>query len=310
MISFRIWLVAVAGLALQGPAPLAAQSLEKTFDLSNLQIEPDEIRAGGPPKDGIPSIDHPKFVSPDRADFLQPDDLVLSLTIGGETRSYPLRILVYHELVNDVIRGKPILVTYCPLCGTAMIFDRKLDGESVEFGVSGLLYQSDVLMYDRKNLGLWTQLGTTAVSGKHAGQKLPWLSSEQMTFSAWKKNYPNGKVLSTDTGSARDYTRTPYRGYESNPGTMFPVPSHRDDLPQKTWVIGVIAEEQPLAFEVANLAEKGEIHLGGKRFVYRFDAASRRFRFQGADGRAIPHTYAYWFAWQAFYPKTKLFPGQ
>ena len=119
------------------------------FALTNPQVPIAEIRSGGPPRDGIPAIDQPVFVAGNSARFLRDDDLVVSFSEGGETRAYPLRILVWHEIVNDTVGGRPVAVTYCPLCGTAMVFDRRVGDRTLSFGVSGLLYQSDVLMYDR-----------------------------------------------------------------------------------------------------------------------------------------------------------------
>ncbi len=159
-------------LALCGQARAGDVPVINGFKLSGLRIARDAIKSGGPPRDGIPSIDQPKFIAPEKADFMKDDDLVLSFTEGKTTRAYPLRVLVGHEIVNETIAGRPILVTYCPLCGTAMIFERKVKGEVRSFGVSGLLYQSDVLMYDRESESLWSQLKMESVSGPLSGTPL------------------------------------------------------------------------------------------------------------------------------------------
>jgi hypothetical protein len=161
-------IVTITALAATLTSLVIAQDTINGFKLTDLRIERDAIKSGGPPRDGIPSIDAPKFITPDKADFMKDDDIVLSYTHGETTRAYPLRVLVWHEVVNETIADKPILVTYCPLCGTAMIFDRKVGDKVRTFGVSGLLYQSDVLMYDREDESLWSQLKMEAVSGSQA----------------------------------------------------------------------------------------------------------------------------------------------
>lgn len=274
------------------------------FKLTDLKIPLEEILSGGPPRDGIPSIDKPKFIAPDKADFMKDDDLVLSYSHDGKTRAYPLRILVWHEIVNETIAGKPILVTYCPLCGTAMIFDRKIKDEVRTFGVSGMLYQSDVLMYDRQSESLWSQLKMEAVSGPLSGSGLELLPSAHLTWKAWKEKHPDGEVLSTDTGHGRNYDGEAYDAYFKSPNTMFPVPQTRDELPKKDWVIGVIAGGKAIAFPVKTLAEKREARHGG--VTVKYDPDSRLATATGSDGKEIPTTTVFWFAWQAFYPETAL----
>ncbi len=176
-----------------------AATMHYGFDVSNRSVPRHEMRSGGPGRDGIPSIDAPRFVSVSEADYMQDEDLVLSVTRGGETRVYPFRILVWHEIVNDRIGDEAFMVTYCPLCETAMVFDRTVDRKLLEFGVSGLLYQSDVLMYDRETESLWSQLGMEAVSGPMRGRTLTWLPAQQMTWARWKTEYPEGRVLSMQT---------------------------------------------------------------------------------------------------------------
>jgi hypothetical protein len=279
------------------------------FDVSNASISADEILSGGPPRDGIPAIDQPRFIPAAEADFLQDEDVVISITSGDMTRAYPLRILVWHEIVNDKFGGRAIAVTYCPLCGTAMVFDRAIGGRTLSFGVSGLLYQSDVLMYDRQTDSLWSQLKIQAVSGPLAGTPLVWLPSEHMTWAAWRKAHPEGEVLSPDTGHERDYTRQPYAGYEQDPRTHFPVPHHRNELPNKDWVIGIIAGDQAKAYPIAGLPSNQPISdvVGGQEVRVTYDPASRRPNVvRAGTGEPMPYVLVYWFAWQAFYPDTGL----
>jgi len=275
------------------------------FDVSNAAIPLDEILGGGPLRDGIPSIDHPRFIAPSDAGFMKGGDEVVSVTLGTETRAYPLRILVWHEIVNDELAGQPIAVTYCPLCGTAMVFSRLIGGRMLDFGVSGLLYQSDVLMYDRQTDSLWSQLAMRAVSGPLVNTELPWLASQQLTWAAWKEEYPQGKVLSMQTGSARNYSGNAYARYHQSPDTMFPVPSRRTELPQKDWVFGVLADSAPHAYSVRALAEQHTINDSALEITYNPD--SQRVRASNrATGEELPVVKVYWFAWQAFYPNTEL----
>lgn len=279
------------------------------FDLSNATISRDAIHRGGPPRDGIPAIDQPRFVSPAEADFLRDDDLVVSFTAGGVTRAYPLRVLVWHEIVNDEVAGQAIAVTYCPLCGTAMVFDRRVGERTLSFGVSGLLYQSDVLMYDRQTESLWSQLAMRAVAGPQAGTPLQWLPSEHLTWAAWKAKHPQGQVLSTQTGHQRDYTRDPYVGYEDSERTLFPVPFKRQELPKKAWVVGLLVNGRAKAYPVNDLRGADTVRdaLGEVRIEISYDAAARRPAvIDAASGQPLPFVLAYWFAWQAFYPQTEL----
>ncbi|MBI5771198.1 MAG: DUF3179 domain-containing protein [Verrucomicrobia bacterium] len=297
-------LIVAATLVMASSSAVGAQKLG--FNLDRATIPVAEIHAGGPPRDGIPSIDRPKFVQIAKARFMRDGDLVVSFTHRGETRAYPLRILVWHEIVNDRIGDLAINVSYCPLCGSAMVFDRTLGGRTLEFGVSGLLYRSDVLMYDRQTESLWSQLEMAAVSGPQVGGKLALLPAQHLTWRAWKKLFPEGKVLSTDTGFDRDYDRTPYADYENSPRLMFPVNSSRRDLPSKAWVAGIVINGVARAYPHENLPDGKEVQdtLGGTSVRLRFDRANRHLVITDADGTPIPFTPAYWFAWQAFHPDT------
>ena len=288
---------------------VGAASNHKGFDVSNAIVPADQIVSGGPPPDGIPSIDKPKFMSQRMVSYLQENDEVLSVTLGGETRAYPLRILVWHEIVNDQIKGVPIAVTYCPLCGTAMAFSREVEGRKLTFGVSGLLYQSDVLMFDRETRSLWSQLGTQSVAGKLVGATLEWIPTEQMTWKSWQQKYPGSKVLSILTGSARNYSSQPYADYETNPQVMFPVPTHRTELPEKAWVLGTIVNGEAKAYPLAQMPPREGIRdvLGDVEIIVAYDPVTRHATVQEAEtGELIPSVKVYWFAWQAFYPQTRL----
>lgn len=194
-------------------------------DLSKKAIDLGELRRGGPPKDGIPSIDRPRFVDPAAASsWLSPKEPVLAVQLNGQARAYPLQILIWHELVNDQIGELPILVSYCPLCNSAIVFDRRIGGEVYEFGVSGMLRHSDMVMYDRKTDSLWQQLTGEAIVGEMTGQKLKILPSQVVSFETFAQSFPTGQVLSRETGHARPYGQNPYAGYEFANRLLMPVP--------------------------------------------------------------------------------------
>lgn len=205
----------------------------------------DEIRSGGPPKDGIPSIDVPKFIDASGWDDLRyrTDLLVLGIEVAGKRRAYPFQVMVWHELVNDTFEGVPILASYCPLCGSAIAFVREIDAgngpEAVEFGVSGKLYNSDMLMYDRKTDSYWSQLTGTAVVGELTGRRLEIYPSELLPWADWMAAYPDSEVLTRETGHNRDYDNLPYAGYDESSSIWFPVTETDDRLHEKTRVTGV-----------------------------------------------------------------------
>lgn len=219
-------------------------SVQVSEDGTRHLIPLDAIRSGGPPKDGIPSIDAPRFVGSESWNELgfSGDNLVIGVEVNGIRRAYPFQVLVWHEIVNDVIDGKPLLITYCPLCGTGIAFEREIEGEPVQFGVSGQLYNSDLLMYDRKTDSFWSQITGTAVVGPLAGTVLPFYPSEIMTWDDWRQTYPDSAVLSPDTGFSRDYSVDPYSGYYADGNLWFPVSGLDARLPVKERVTGIEVE--------------------------------------------------------------------
>jgi hypothetical protein len=279
------------------------------FDVSNALVPLNEIRSGGPPRDGIPAIDRPRFVSPGAARGLQADDLVVSVTVGGRARAYPLRILVHHEIVNDQLGGRALAITYCPLCGTAMVFDRDVNGHRLTFGVSGLLYQSSLLMYDRQTDSLWSQVGMQAIAGSQVGVPLNLVASEHLTWEAWRAFYPTGEVLVEPAGSRRNYSRNPYADYERDDRVGYSVPRTRTELPNKEWVVGVLVNGHPTAFPLNALATAGAVRqeVGGILIEVQMDAHSQSVNvIDLGTGQPLPFVKLYWFAWQAFHPQTLL----
>lgn len=220
-------------------------------------VPPDQIVSGGPPPDGIPSIDSPKFVSVADADkFLKDSDFVVGLNINGDIRAYPLQILVWHEIVNDNVGGKPIAVTYCPLCFTNQVFSRTINGTVVEFGTSGKLYNSNLVMYDRSSKSLWSQALAEGIVGKYAGTKLERIPFDVGYWKEWKQLYPNTKVLSKDTGSTRPYGADPYGDYYTSPEVLFPISNRDGRLGLKEIVVGLENAGTYKAYAIQNIQDK------------------------------------------------------
>lgn len=280
------------------------------FDFSKHSIPIEEILSGGPPKDGIPAILRPKFVEANKADFLKGEDRVLALFLNGEAKAYPIKILNWHEIVNDTIGGKPVLITYCPLCGTGMAFDPLIKGRHYTFGVSGLLYNSDVLMYDHQTESLWSQIKQEAVTGKLTGTRLTLLSLIHTTWDAWKKEYPESLVLSTDTGFRREYSHDPYESYTKTSSLMFPVGDVDGRLPPKALVLGIEHDGITKAYPFSELESgPGSFNdsIGSKQIKIQYDSSSGSARIKDKNGNDLPSVVAYWFAWRAFHPDTELY---
>lgn len=241
----------------------APQELEQfDTDLSNTTIDLSELKAGGPSKDGIPSIDDPSFVSVDAAsDWIDPKEPVIVVERNGVTRAYPLQILTYHEIVNDEIGGTPVAVTFCPLCYSSITFRRTLDGEPVTFGVSGLLRHSDLVMYDRKTETLWQQFTGEAIAGTRAGASLEVLPSQLVSFRQFAEAHPDAGVLSRETGHSRPYGQNPYAGYDDVDQSPFAYDGPTDDrLPPKEKVVAVSLGDTHKAYPHSVTKEQRVIH--------------------------------------------------
>ncbi|MCK4965812.1 DUF3179 domain-containing protein, partial [bacterium] len=242
------------------PSNLTEDEIESGIKLTDkgvkFLVNPDKIQSGGPPKDGIPSIDNPKYVSVTDADkWIEDNELVLAINYKGVKRVYPLQIMVWHEIVNDVIAKDPILITYCPLCGSGIAYERTLDGKEVEFGTSGKLYNSNLVMYDRKTDTYWTQIDGLAIVGELTGRKLTPISIDTVVWRDWKKEHPNSEVLSQNTGFIRNYGRDPYGSYYENSFLLFPVEGSDDRIHPKTVVFGIEINNQFKAYQEKDLKE-------------------------------------------------------
>ncbi|MDR4470040.1 MAG: DUF3179 domain-containing protein [Nitrospira sp.] len=281
-----------------------------TFDLTRHRVPLDQLVDGGPGKDGIPAILNPKFISATDATFLHDDDRVLGLTAGAEAKAYPIKILNWHEIVNDTIGGKAVVVTYCPLCGTGMAFEADVNGRRQTFGVSGLLYQSDLLMYDHQTESLWSQVGMHAVAGPLTGQKLTPMFLEHTIWRDWRTAHPITVVLSTSTGSFRTYDRDPYAGYDDSSELFFDVTHVDSRYHPKEWVVGLEIDGATKAYPFVELRKASPPvtdHVNGRRVTVRFNAASRSASVVDEQGKPMPSVKAFWFAWYTFHPNTLVF---
>ncbi|MEN8174552.1 MAG: DUF3179 domain-containing protein [Pseudomonadota bacterium] len=279
------------------------------FDVDGSLVPADEILSGGPPRDGIPALFDPEFVAAGEAGFLDDEDRVLGVATGRQARAYPVRILNWHEVVNDILEDEPLLVTYCPLCGTGMVFKRPA-GDAQGFGVSGLLYNSDMLLYDRASESLWSQILGQAVSGPRRGEKLEPVAVDHTTWSEWRARHPYTLVLSTDTGYRRDYARSPYGGYASSEKIWFPVANRDKRYPSKAAVIGLVLDGEARVWPFSEL--KGSRlplreKLAGRDLRVHFDADASRAWITDGEGNALAAITSYWFAWMAFYPESSLY---
>lgn len=210
-----------ASVACGSPPNANGQEIWRT-DFDKKTVDMSEVVSGGPPKDGIPAIDLPQFVSVAEADaWIGDREPVAVVRLGGEVKAYPLQILIFHEIVNDVVGDVPVSVTYCPLCNTTLAFDRRFEDRLLDFGTTGRLRHSDLIMYDRQTETWWQQATGEGIIGEHAGKELTFVPSPLLSWRDVKHQAPDARVLSRETGFDRPYGRNPYAGYDS--GGPFPA---------------------------------------------------------------------------------------
>jgi hypothetical protein len=297
MITLTRTLLASLAIALTAPAAALAASPSPSADPyaadpSRLRFEVDEwatdftrasvplgsITSGGPPKDGIPPVDRPVFESIAAArDWLPGRSPVIALEVEGQARAYPLAILIWHEIVNDTLGGVPVVVTFCPLCNTALVFDRTLDGVLYDFGTTGKLRLSDLVMWDRQTQSWWQQATGEAIVGELTGAKLDFRAAQIVSLDDFAATWPDGEVLSRDTGNPRPYGRNPYPGYdEPNERPFLFEGSLNGRLAPKERVVAVDIAGDRIAFPWTTLQEVGLAAetVGGEPIVVFWQAGT------------------------------------
>ena len=286
--------------------------ISTVYDLADLSIPEGEIHTLLP-RDAIPSLTDPKRESvTDAAAWLADESRIVVVRIGDEVLGVPLRVLDWHEVVNTTVGGEPIAATYCPLCDSATAFNRRVestgaDGEVVqdvlEFGVSGALYNSNVLMYDRSDMGLWSQLGMHAVSGPRVGTALTMLPVELVPFARFAAAHPEADVVSKDTGHTRDYSRSPYEAYFANERLLVPVAGMGEALPRKTLGIGVATDAGAwfVPLTAADPDVEVETDLGQVSIRHNDDGVAITSAPEG-----VRTAQTFYYSWSAFYPETKV----
>ena len=310
------------GLGEGGPPRALTAGWETDFSKHSVPF--DEFRSGGPPKDGIPAIDEPRFAPVAEVDFLEDREPVIELALGGDVRAYPLQILVWHEIVNDRVGDVPVAVTFCPLCNTAIVFDRRLDGQTLDFGTTGNLRNSDLVMYDRQTESWWQQFGGEALVGELTGRRLDQLPARIVAWGEFRRANPDATVLSRETGHSRPYGRNPYAGYDTvDSPPFFPTKNADDDrLPPKERVVFVERGGEAVAVPFSVLRERREltVELAGDELTVRWRPGAASALDQDSvadgrdvgsaevleDGRLIAFDQPFWFAVAAFRPDVRI----
>ncbi len=291
---------------------LSAGAGQPPFDITKRSIPKEALHDGGPPKDGIPALDQPRFVTAEEAAaFLKDKDQVIGVYRNGEAKTYPLKVLVWHEVVNDEVGGRPSTVSYCPLNGAGVVYDPVVSGKQFTFGVTGKLYNSTVVLYDRQTQSLWSQVTKEAIAGPSTGVKLEMIPSLTTTWKHWKTLHPETRVLSPNTGFRRDYNQNPYATYYASDQLMFPVPKNvKSKLRNKERVIGLEMNGVSKAYAFSRLKKKAtliEDEVGGEKIHIHFDPKTETASITDSQGNMLPAFTIFWFAWQAFHPATQVF---
>jgi hypothetical protein len=312
----------LVGLGEASPPPPDAAQWDTDFSKRVVPLE--EFQSGGPPKDGIPAIDAPRYTRASEVDFLEDREPVILITIDGESRAYPLQILTWHEIVNTRLGDTPVAVTFCPLCNTAIAFDRRVDGEVLDFGTTGKLRDSDLVMYDRQTESWWQQFGGEALVGELAGKELRQLPARIVSWREFRSMHPSGLVLNRDTGFVRDYGTNPYAGYDDVASSPIFATRNEDDdrLPPKERVVYVEVGKQAFAVPFPTLVDKRtiEVETDEGQLVVRWQSGVASALDSGAiaegrdvgsasallDGKPVPFSEPFWFAVAAFRPDIEI----
>jgi hypothetical protein len=307
LVSFGLLLLP---LLVQAQRTYDTDILRETFgfdDSTTKSVALENLHQGCPARDCIPSIDAPKYVPAAEAAHVADDDMVIAIALAGDKRAWPARILDRHEIVNDTIGGVPIAITWCPLCGSAVGIEREVDGEVTEFGVSGVLYNSDLVFYDRNSNTLWDQVEARGIVGPNTGKQLTLVPVTMTTWSRWRNAHPDTLVLSADTGFEIDYSKDPYARYRDSTGLMFPVNAEDDRIHPKSVVYGFDIDGRSIAY-TQELLETNGTHknaLGEFRLTATLNDDGS-VTLENQDGERYVGTRLFWFAWYTFHPDTEL----
>ncbi len=302
------------GVAFAGQAPANWKREWPRTDFWKSSIDFSEILSGGPPKDGIPAIDNPQFRAVSQISDLGDQEPVIVLKLNDEAKAYPLRIMMWHEIANDEIGGVPVTVTYCPLCNAAVVFDRRINGEVLDFGVSGKLRHSDMIMYDRQTESWWQQFVGRGIVGKMTGMELTRLPARVIPFSAFRASYPDGKVLVAPNPNARRYGENPYVKYDSSENP-FLYRGRYDGPGQPLSYVVAVGKDAWLLEDLRkkNIIEHGDLRLEWREGMNSALDASRvdqgrdvgfitAQRKTGSGYEDIPYDTTFAFAFKAFHP--------
>ena len=267
------------------------------------------------PKDAIPPLDFPQYESANEVTWLKDSDIVLGVEFAGDARAYPIKIMNWHEIVNETIGGREIVITYCPLCNSGIVFDRHLGEQLLSFGNTGALYESAMVMYDRETKSYWYQITGEALKGSLQGQRLSILPSTMMLWEEWRALHEDTKVLSLNTGHTRNYLSDPYRAYsnpDSKPG--FPVSIQDSRLLPKDQVVGItingISKAYPVKIVqgkvIRDIVNGQEVEVVGDRAGH----SAQVFLIKDGEQIPMPSSSTFWFAWFAGYKDTLIYKGE
>jgi hypothetical protein len=296
-------------LGAEGAAP--DQGKLNGFEIAGGIIPAEKILRGGPPRDGIRSVNQPEFVKPARATWVAAATPVIGVAVGDDARAYPIHLIEYHQIVNDRISAVPVVVTYDPLSGTPMAFRRTVEGKILHFGVSGLIYRSNFLLYDRETESLWSQFLGKAITGPLAGKSLPRLRIRQDPMAVWLERQPRSKVLVRPEPLHIDYRYSPFSTYWVSDKIPFPVEVVDPRYHPKEVVLGIEVEGLKRAYLGSILtAAGGRIvdDFRGRKIRIAYDTGSSTFSWDAPEDAIV--TDAYWFSWKAFHPDTEIWNDQ
>jgi hypothetical protein len=312
-----LFVLVAAGAAFASPAVWEREW--PNTDFSKHSIDYDEVLSGGPPKDGIPAIDDPIFLPLAEAKHITAMEPVIGVVLNGEAKAYPLAILIWHEIVNDTVGGVPVAVTFCPLCNAAIVFDRRVEGRVLDFGTTGKLRHSDLIMYDRQTESWWQQFLGEGIVGEMIGKRLALVPARIESLERFKARAPNGEVLFPNNPRMRRYGANPYIGYDSSASPFL----YRGDLPEdiaplarvvsfaddQAWSLDLLREKKRIeAGDVVITWEPGQTSaLDDRVIAHGADVGNVVVQRRTADGLTdIPYGMDFAFAFKAFRPNAKI----